>query len=821
MRINYLLFLILFIQLTVLTNVRGQNSQLNNLSEQLDKLTIERPQEKVFLHTARKFYVPGNPIWFQAYVTATAAHLPSFLSTNLRVELFSKDEELIVEHLIFADGGYGEGVIDLPRDLLGGSYLLRSYTNYMRNYDSDFFFEKEIIVVSDSVINNQKPNSAQQPKNIDLQFFPEGGHLVADLATRVAFKAIDQTGHSIDIEGTIYNQSGEPLDEIYSEHNGMGEFNLIPSLNESYYVKLEGYEQSFKLPEVQSEGYSLYAFPEKNQQIRLRLTTNMDLSKREKFYLMVHSRGELLYNLELNLSNAFAIAVLPTKDLPEGINHITLFDDEANPMMERLVFIKKDLEGFTAEINKAQYTTREKVELKIKALDSIGNPESGIFSLSVIDLGQSLDYDPEETIYSNLLLSSDLKGFIENPMYYFTENNENAETHLDLLMRTHGWARFSWEELKTEGIPPLNFYVEQGLTLSGTMYKDFSKKVISEGEVTLVINEANPPLISSTTTSNEGKFTFEEVILSDNENFILKGENARGRDNVRFELDSIKYDWPAFSRSIPLSGENAQSNLNLSFVEKNSRRELIDRAYDRDSSMIYLDDFVVEASRDESKNIRLTQTAYGNGTAAYNMADSPSSFSYDNVFSALVGKFTGVTISPVDIGGAPVIKIRDSPFPPLILIDDVPADMTTILSYAPDAFSRVVLFKGLAATNPFGSEGAGGVLAFYTKAADGIEYTPAPESIPNNIVNTTLPESYHASRKFYAPRYDVKKDSDAKYDQRLVLHWQPLIELDENGEATINFWNTDEETSILIDLQGLMFDGTPVSFSKTYEVRKN
>ena len=814
----------LFFQSISIQNANSQNAQLNALTDKLEKLTTSFPQEKVFLHTDRKFYVPGDPIWFQAYITAYEANLPSVLSTNLRVELFSKDKELIVEQLVFVQTGYGEGVIDLPRDLKGGSYILRSYTNYMRNFDADFFFEKEIVVVSDSVEVETSSDIPQNLGEIDVQFFPEGGHLVSGLPARVAFKAINNTGHSIDVNGELFYRSGKIINAIESEHDGMGAFNLVPQFGEDYFVRIEGSEQVFSLPEVEQKGYSLYAFPEAEGKIKLRITTNKEMAKSEKHFLVIHSNGELLYSFELNLSDKLAIAMIPTDVIPEGIAHITLFDDSANPLLERLVFIKKPLDNeLSVSTNKQEYTLREKVGLKIKAIDSLGNPQSGIFSLSVIDLGQALDYAPEQSIYSELLLTSDLKGYIDNPMYYFSSKNENALPHLDLVMLTHGWSRFSWEDLKKDVLPSLDYFVEQGLTVSGTLYKFGSDKTISGGEVTFINNQATPPIIASATTSDKGKFIFEEAVVYDDETIFFRGQLNKKKDNVRFEIDSIKYNWPSFSQSILLKGDKIDPTSNLSFLAMNERRNLIEKAYGLDTGVTYLGAFAVEASREDGKREALQKTAYGKGSDAYSFVDSPSATSYTDVFSALVGKFTGVTISPTGFG-APQISIRqnssiEQSFPPMILLDDVEVQMESAMSLDPNSISRVVLFKGLAASGLFGSAGRGGVLAFYTKSGDGLEVET--KKWDENFLSTTLQGAYSSSRKFYSPKYDVKSDLDIKYDQRLVLFWKPLIELDEHGEATIEFWNSDEETSILIDLQGLMSDGKPFQFTKTYETKKN
>lgn len=796
---------------------KGASSDL--IQEKLNFYNQEYPQEKVYLHTDRKYYAPGEPIWFQSYLTAGYLHEPSPFSANVYVELYSETDSLIVEKLVFSDGGFGQGVIDIPQRLAEGNYILRAYTNWMRNFDQGFFFEKGIVVVSSAEEGDAilAPNSG-----IDLQFFPEGGHLVSGIPTKIGFKAINGFGKGIYVEGDVFNSTGTRITGFTTQHDGMGLFTLLPVAGESYSVKLKDKPQTYVLPKVEGSGYGIEVTQRPNQ-LRLIFRTNPDNPPKGKFKALIHTRGLVSHTIQVDLSEGATLGTISTTEMPVGISHITLFDESDKPLLERLVFVERPVD-IGLSLDKANYKPREKLTTTVKLTDKNGDPFTGTMSVSVLDLDKVIDSTPEQTIYSELLLSSDLKGYISNPMYYFSPDNTEAKSHLDLVMMTHGWSRFTWQDLLNESYPGFDYPVELGVSLAGTLFRESSSRTESSGKVTMINNRSFPPLILEAETDNDGRFSFNNLLIYKTDNVLLKGKTSKDKDNVRFELDTLqeKVIPPATNFKTSFSQEE-EALEKEDFLELKKERDLIERAFNPDSLFTDLGTVVVEGDRvaaEREEKERKEKTAYGTGTSAFDFTEWSATGAYTSIFSALVGKFPGVTVR-MGANGEPTVIIRAGGFtyPALFLLDDVPTDAALISGLSPDNFSRVVLFKGLAATAIFGDAGKGGVMAFYTKSADGIALSP--EQMKNSSTLTVeLPNTYDQPREFYAPKYDVQQPEHAKPDKRAVLHWQTLIELNENGEATIEFWNSDDAKRILIDIQGLTNSGIPFFINKTYTIGK-
>ncbi|WP_323757561.1 Plug domain-containing protein [Roseivirga sp.] len=810
---------IILVVLLALVFSAVQAQKGTTVQEKLDYYNQEYPQEKVYLHTDRKYYAPGEPIWFQSYLTAGYLHEASPFSANVYVELYAESDSLVAEKLIFSEGGFGQGVIDVPQQLTEGNYVLRAYTNWMRNFDQNFFFEKPIVVVTGSELESYTSTANNK---IDLQFFPEGGNLVSGIPAKVGFKAINSLGKGIYVEGEVHNSTGTKVTNFSTEHDGMGLFTLLPQKGESYSVKLTGKNETYSLPKLENEGYGIQVIQRPNQ-LRLIFRANVSNPSKGRFKALIHTRGLVSHTIEVDLSKGEALGVISTDEIPAGISHITLFDENDRPLLERLVFIERPIETSLA-LDKNSYLAREKLTTKIKLNDTNGGPFRGMMSMSVLDMDKVIDGSPEQTIYSELLLSSDLKGYVDNPMYYFNGENTEAKKHLDLVMMTHGWSRFVWDDLMNDNYPGFDFPVELGVSLQGTLYRESSKKTESSGKVTLVNNRSFPPLILETETDKDGRFSFQNLLVYKSDNLLLKGKNSKDKDNVRFEVDTLKERVNAplpnfksiFSQEELLEKED--------FLQFKKERDMIERAFNPDSLFTDLGTVMVEGSKlqveREDKQLK-EKTAYGRGTSAFDFTEWSATGAYTNIFSALVGKFPGVTVR-MGPTGEPTVVIRAGGFtyPALFLLDDVPTDAALISGLSPMNFSRVVLFKGLAATAIFGDAGKGGVMAFYTKSADGISLSP--EELKNsNTMIVELPYTYDQPREFYAPKYDVQKPEDAKPDKRAVLHWQTMIELDENGEATIEFWNSDDAKQIMIDVQGLTNSGIPFFINKTYAIGKN
>lgn len=781
--------------------------------EMLNEYNSRFPLEKVYLHTDRKHYAPGEPIWFQAYVLAGYFHEPSPLSNNLYVSLYKSDKSLVDQQLVRVDMGAGHGMMELPEDLEGGSYVLRAYTQWMRNFDEDYFFEKELIVLG--------PESADAGSttqlDIDVQFFPEGGHLIDKVASRVAFKAIDNNGDAVDVSGIIYDNSDQEVTRFETNHEGMGILVFTPEKGKSYRAEVAGREFPYNLPPVEAQGISLSANNNLKDVLRITFRSNDATRKKDKLGVVVHARGAVSFAFDVDVSKNIAFINLPKANLPAGINHITLFDSKGNPLVERLVFIDHQKENIEFNTDRASYGKREKVTATLRVTDAEGQPVSGMFSMAALDLGQSADEAPEQTILSNLLLSSDLKGYIAQPMYYFDTTNPDAKKHLDLVMMTHGWSRFTWKSLPDRLQTPPEFGIEQGLNVEGKLNRIASDKAAAGGEVMLINQQSSPPLLMKKQVGADGLFVFDKVVIYDDQEVVFQGANKKGKPLVDIVVDSLLKTVPVDQFGLRLQSDVSELVDMQRFNEKKKYRDQIEEAYNFDTTATDLGTVVVEGSRIKAKEAEERESIYGKGDNTLRFEDTDA-IAANNPLEMLVGKIAGVTVTGA--GANTSVNIRGSvtnagnALEPLLLIDDVPTDVASLNSFPANLIERVEVFKGPSAAI-FGVRGSGGVLAFYTKKGGNLSVRPS-----QGVLSTYLKNSYKQPRAFYAPKYETKKPEHIKPDSRIVLFWAPLIVLDENGTAQIEFWNSDQETEVLIDLQGITKSGSPLATTLKYNISK-
>ncbi len=793
--------------------VSSDDNTLENITGSLEKYISEFPEEKVYVHTDRHHYAQGEIIWLKSYLVAGSYHQPSPISNNVYVDLYSPEKELISTVLLRSDEGFAAGQIQLPSQLKSGSYLLRGYTSWMKNFDNDYFFEKEINILE---FDGQTAKAkAITNTKIDLTFFPEGGQMVDGVAGRVAFKAINSTGLSAEATGTIYDQDGNEKTKFETAHDGMGFFAITPSAGTRYYAVLDGSNERFDLPEVSASGYSVSANNSLNDILRLTFRTNEKTSDKEELYVVVQSRGAVSYAFNLDLSKNIAFSNIPKKTIPSGIAQVTLFNQSGVPLLERLIFIKRDVYNLSVKTDKDTYAPREKVKATVQLTDLAGNPAQGNFSLAAVDISQTLAETPSQTIESNLLLSSDLKGYIENPTYYFEKDDAERLKHLDLVMMTHGWRKFRWEDLMNQKFPEVTHLIEKGLNIKGKLVDKFNGKPIPKGTVTYFDNSFNPPIIEKIKTDDQGNWEINNIMAYDNSPVTLQGENKRGKKLVSFELDSLVGASEPGNWINTDIGEQQNDQL-AEFLQKSKERKLINDAYDFDSTATIVEGVVVEGERFKEEQ---AQSVYGAGEVSFGFDEvTESTRLARNPLEVLQGRLAGVLITgsgpqvSVQIRGA--ASLLGGAQPPLILLNDIPTDLQTILYIPAIDIERVEVFKGPSAAI-FGANGASGALAFYTYKGANVTKKPA-----EGVYMTVLRSAYQGYREFYAPKYEVEKPEHIKPDRRVLMHWEPLIATDENGKAEIEFWNSDLPSTVRFDVQGLTLNGQPLVANTTYQVKK-
>ncbi|TDX12514.1 hypothetical protein [Flavobacterium sp. S87F.05.LMB.W.Kidney.N] len=417
--------------------------------------------EKVFLHTNKTSYFIDDIVWFKAYV-GDISNKPSLKTTRLNVNLLDVKGKIIQNQQVFIYKGIGKGQFILNDSLKTGVYYLEAATNYMRNFGDDNTFIQEI-----NILNNISVKQTSSKNKYDIQFFPEGGYLLENVENTIGIKSLCN-GKGIDYLGKIINTKNKEVATFKSQHLGMTRCNFIYEPNETYSAVVHINDTLIKvnLPAAQRTGILLNLDNTSPEYIKLSLKTNSNSIpeiKKNRYKLLFHQKNNILDYLEIQNLEALNLEI-DKKNFYNGINKITLFKDN-QPIAERKFYVEKEVQPIVAIEKTTVENDSINYKLKISHLDQSINAN---LSTSVLPLN-ALNYTENNTIKSAFLLSPYVKGYIENPAYYFNTKNDNRNQHLDLLLLTQGWTQFTLKEMIADLNPVYKYDFEAGFKLKGSL----------------------------------------------------------------------------------------------------------------------------------------------------------------------------------------------------------------------------------------------------------------------------------------------------------------------------------------------------------------
>ena len=618
--------------------------------------------------------------------------------------------------------------------------------------------------------------------DFDVKFFPEGGALINIPHQNVAFKAQGADGFSKEIEGFLFNSKGDTLTNFRSEHNGMGIFTMNPVDNETYYVTArtnDSITKRFDLPAIEPKGISI-AMSHYKQEIRYEIQKTETTEWPQKLFLLAHTRGKLAILQPINPERTFG--KMNDSLFTEGITHFMLIDQQGNALSERLVFVpdhKPNQWQITAD--QPTYGKREKVSLQITAKDSEGNPVEGTFSVSITDRKSIQPDSLADNILSNLLLTSDLKGYVEDPAYYFLNQDARTLRSIDYLMMTHGWRRHKIENvLRT---PSLNFtnYIEKGQTISGRIMGFFGANV-KKGPICVLTPKYN--IIATTETDEKGQFIVN-TSFRDSTTFLVQARTKKGFAGVDILMDPPQY--PVATHKAPYFNGAA------TFMEDylmNTR----DQYYMEGGMRVYnLKEVTVTAKRERPSS----KSIYTGGINTYTVEEDRLQGYGQTAFDA-ASRLPSVTIT-----NGSEIHIRNNSEPAIIVIDDIVyEDASDILKdIQVSDMSSISLLRGADAVI-LGPRASGGAVVITLKDPRNLPARPAQGII------TYTPLGYSESVEFYHPTYDTPEKKNAqRSDFRSTVYWNPELRLDAEGKATIEYYTPDSTAPEDIIIEGVDKNG--------------
>lgn len=626
--------------------------------------------------------------------------------------------------------------------------------------------------------------------DFDVKFFPEGGALLSIPHQNVAFKVQGADGFSKEVEGFLFNSKGDTLTNFRSEHNGMGIFTMNPVDNETYYVTARtngSITKRFDLPAIEPKGISI-AMSHYKQEIRYEIQKTETTEWPQKLFLLAHTRGKLAILQPINPERTFG--KMNDSLFTEGITHFMLIDQQGNALSERLVFVpdhKPNQWQITAD--QPTYGKREKVSLQIAAKDNEGNPVEGTFSVSITDRKSIQPDSLADNILSNLLLTSDLKGYVEDPAYYFLNQDARTLRSIDYLMMTHGWRRHKIENvLRT---PSLNFtnYIEKGQTISGRIMGFFGANV-KKGPICVLAPKYN--IIATTETDEKGQFIVN-TSFRDSTTFLVQARTKKGFAGVDILMDPPQY--PVATHKAPYFNGAA------TFMEDylmNTR----DQYYMEGGMRVYnLKEVTVTAKRERPSS----KSIYTGGINTYTVEEDRLQGYGQTAFDA-ASRLPSVTIT-----NGSEIHIRNNSEPAIIVIDDIVyEDASDILKdIQVSDMSSISLLRGADAVI-LGPRASGGAVVITLKDPRNLPARPAQGII------TYTPLGYSESVEFYHPTYDTPEKKNAqRSDFRSTVYWNPELRLDAEGKATIEYYTPDSTAPEDIIIEGVDKNGKVCRFLQT------
>ncbi|MFB9842451.1 TonB-dependent receptor plug domain-containing protein [Mucilaginibacter ginsenosidivorans] len=780
---------LMFVPIFISNAISAQtgDEHVKQLFEKLKTHNKIYPTEKAYLHFDKTYYAAGDTIYFKAYVTMGEKHLPSGISGVLHADLINTKAKIDQSIKLQLTNGVAWGDFALPDSLPDGTYRVRAWTNWMRN-DPGSLFEKEIVIGSQ--VNNKVPesNTAKAVNaRADLQFFPEGGELVSGIENKVAFKAIGTNGLGTYVKGIITDNTGKQVVEFASARLGMGYFTMMPEEGKTYKAELiytDGTKDEVMLPQARDKGIALSVNNDSLQKATVSIRAGkayFDENKGKDYTLVIYSGG-IANTVDCRLDSNVITVDLIKRKLFTGVTRITLFSSANEPLCERLIFIQNyDQLNLDVATDKETYHPRDKVNIKLNAKTRADSAAKGHFSVSVVDESKvKTDENDETTILSDLLLTSDLKGYIEQPNYYFNNITGQKLKELDLVMLTHGYCRFTWKQVLDSADNKPAYQPEKGLEISGVATSVLGKP-INKGTVSLISQMGGPVL--SQTTDEKGNFRFSNLVFTDTVHFVLNATNANGKNNTK--LVYHKDINPAVSAASASNHDNIDQPMKAYLANTEKQQEQLN-ALGLGKKGRMLKEVKIKGIK-ENNNYR-SSSLMGPGHANQVVHAEELEKTGGMLSIKLAGKFRGRYGYAITSSGN---------FPGLVMLDGVRWNFP--LDYInPNAVETVELFYD-ANASIYGMEGAKGVLVITTKQGSGLQ---AKDISSTGVLPITV-NGFYKAREFYAPKYEHPGNNANLKDLRSTIYWQPELKTDKEGNASFEYYNADGTGTCKVTIEGM------------------
>lgn len=775
-----------------------------NIDSLLSDFSSGFPTEKVYIHYDKQGgYLAGETIWFKGYLYSNGK--PSGLSNNFFLQLFDPKGGLVLSKRYPVAGSVIKGNIDIPDTLQQGNYFIRAFTPQMLNTEESLLYRRNITIFN----RNRKSSGIKRQDHLIVDFFPESGYLVDGILTVCAFKATDEFGRPKDINGLIKSDDGTVIASFKSYHDGIGRIPFKPIAGRKYIAEIEtdGGKRTFNLPEVLASGINLKVLDEPGGK-------KFQLSRKEKgttFFDMVRLavtiNNSLIYDTEVAFEDyPSIIGHLITDSLPSGILHFTIFDKSGNPLAERLAFVDNKEYKYSGDITATIKSFNKKAEnsLDISFPDNIQRS----CSVSVVDL-ESDNSSSTGNIWSTLLLTSDLKGEVYNPSWYFINKSDSVKLAVDNLMLTHGWSRYNWAKMLAKEFSVTKQKDNNFVLLSGQL-TDVNKVTVDGGTLNLLIEpEDSVSQAYNIAIDEKGMFKIDSLVFSGKSKLFYAYQDKKGRTKkVLLQLD-----------------ENSLGSLQTAALKQYP--ELIKTELNSDLPETRDMDIAAKADKvKELENVKVVSNIYKRPIDAVNDKYTTGVFksmgkdNIDNITDPVNDKamnavdFIKNRIQQLELSTSGFVNrknfslISGQKWAVGIFINEQPATITQLRVMRADDIALVKFFE--AGFVGVGSSSPGGALAVYTKERQ-------TENTPEKLDFFEF-TGYSMTKEFFNPDYSSVDPDKAKPDYRTTLYWNPNVFTEPgNNSFKFKFYNNDFSKKFRVIMEGFDAQGRLIHSERVIE----
>ncbi|MBS1520839.1 MAG: hypothetical protein JST50_07590 [Bacteroidetes bacterium] len=766
--------------------VNSHAQELPDLQRKIEAYQKNNLTEKLYVHVNKNAFLTGEILWFKIYNTDGATNKLLDISKVVYVEILDYKHAPVLQAKIAMKNGVGYGSFYLPFSVGTGNYMLRAYTNWMKNFDAGYYFEKQI-----SILNTVKA-SPEQPKpasSYDVQFLPEGGHLVKGLNSKVAFKVAGFDGKGRDCSGTIINSQNDTVARFKSLKFGIGSFDFTPTETSGYKAIIKtGSDKIVKdFPEISPAGYVLCVTNQNNQWEAS--IQNPDNNSTKAVYLVVHNRHVIESGTKGTLSNGIVHFNIDKAKIVDGVSYVTLFDDQQRPLCERLIFKRPNRKlTIAANTDATMYDKRAKVDL------NISTKEAANLSVSVYKL-DSLQKDDAMHIASYLWLSADLKGRVESPDYYIDNNNQEANQALDNLLLTQGWRQFDWTKILTGEKPRFKFMPEySGHIVTGTLVNSQTNQPAKDIFTYLTVTGPKNQLYV-TKSDSTGRLLFNTRNFYGPREIIMQN---------KWQQDSIYH----INVTSPFSDQYIQEKLPAFTVNSEMRNEIVRRSLDMQVQNIFFAKQIKQFNESSADSTMF----YGKPDYTYLLDDYTRFTNIEEV----VHEYVRLVVITRDHGKRSFQIIRDKsmlPGEPLVILDSKPIfDIDKAYNLDPLKIKRLDV---VTSNYLYGPVVFNGILHFTSYNGSSATTELDPRAMVFDYDGLQL------DRKFYSPVYDTDQERSSTIpDFRNVLYWNPDAGTDQKGTRKLSFYTSDKPGRYIGVIEGIAQNGEAGTQHFYFEVKK-